>query len=151
MMALGVVWRALLFVELTGRLTPGLGALGTAIWAAFLVDFALRLLLAPRKLAFLRRNWLLAISLAVPALRFVRALRVLQVARGARGLRLVRILAWVRRSCAGRCGAAGSATCSRCRFSWSCSARRASMLWSATPARASPASGRPCGGRVAWS
>jgi voltage-gated potassium channel len=100
MMALGIVWLALLFVELTGELGPGLRTAGTAIWIAFLADFALRLLLAPRKLAFLRRNWLVAVSLAVPALRFVRALRFLQVARGARGLRLVRILGSLNRGSA---------------------------------------------------
>lgn len=100
MMALGVVWLILLVIELTGELGPGLRALGTAIWLVFIVDFALRLLLAPRKLAFLRRNWLAAISLAVPALRFVRALRFLQVARGARGLHLVRILGSLNRGSA---------------------------------------------------
>ena len=100
MMALGVAWLALLFVELTSELTPPLRTLGTAIWIVFVADFALRLLLAPRKLAFLRRNWLVALSLAVPALRFFRALRFLQVARGARGLRLVRLLTSMNRGSA---------------------------------------------------
>jgi voltage-gated potassium channel len=92
MMALGVAWLALLLVEFTAGLSPTLRTLGTAIWAIFLFDFALRFLLAPSKLRFMRRNWLVAASLAVPAIRFFRALRFLQAARAGRGPRLFRVL-----------------------------------------------------------
>lgn len=90
---LGVVWLALLVVELTEGLGPFLSRLGIFIWAIFLIDFFVKLFLAPNKLAYLRRNWLTAVSLAVPALRVVRALRVLRAARAVRGLRLLRLLA----------------------------------------------------------
>ena len=100
MIVLGVAWLVLLVVELTGELTPALRTAGTAIWAVFVVDFTLRLLLAPRRLAFLRRNWFVAVSLLIPALRFVRVLRFLQVARAARGLRLVRLLGSLNRGSA---------------------------------------------------
>jgi voltage-gated potassium channel len=95
MLVLGLGWLVLLVVELTRGLTPFLSALGWVIWGAFVVDFGLRLVLAPRKLAFLRQGWLTALSLLLPALRLfrvVRLVRVLRAARAARGLRLVRVL-----------------------------------------------------------
>jgi voltage-gated potassium channel len=95
LVALGFVWLALLAVELTRGLSPGLEMATTAIWILFLADFLVRLLLAPRKFAYLKANWLTALSLALPALRvlrFARILRVARVARVARGVRLARVL-----------------------------------------------------------
>lgn len=95
MLALGFAWLALLVVELTSGLGPFLETVGTAIWVVFVLDFALRFTLAPRKLSYLRGNWLTAVSLALPALRVfraVRAVRLLRAARAARGLRLVRVV-----------------------------------------------------------
>ena len=63
------VWLAPVVAE------PALGSsklfetFGTVIWIVFLVEFALRLALAPEKLPFLRRDWLTVIALLVPALR----------------------------------------------------------------------------------
>lgn len=59
----------LLVVELVWGLTPLLETIGTAIWAAFLLDFGLRFVLSPGKLAFLRQRRLTAVALALPALR----------------------------------------------------------------------------------
>jgi voltage-gated potassium channel len=89
MFILGLAWLALLVVELTRGLTPLLETIGQVIWIVFLVDFAIRLLLAPEKSAYLRRNWLTAVSLGLPALRVFRIVRVFRVARG---LRLVRLI-----------------------------------------------------------
>lgn len=100
MIVLGLIWLALVVVELIWGLPRFLEVTSTAIWIVFIVDFAVRLALAPRKLLFLRRNWLTALSLTLPALRLlriVRAARVLQLARGARGLRLVRVVSSVNR------------------------------------------------------
>ncbi len=72
MVLLGFVWLALLVVELTRGLDPRLERLSAAIWAVFVFDFLLRLVLAPRRLAYLRRNWLTVVALFVPALRIVR-------------------------------------------------------------------------------
>jgi voltage-gated potassium channel len=104
MLVLGFVWLGLLVLEFTRGLGPALTRLGTAIWIAFIVDFAIRFALAPEKLVYLRRNWLTAVSLLVPALRVfrvVRALRVLRVARAARGASLVRVLSSVNRTMRG--------------------------------------------------
>jgi voltage-gated potassium channel len=100
MIVLGFAWLVLLIIELTGRLTPGLATAGTVIWIIFILDFGLKFYLAPGKLAYLRANWLGAISLAVPALRvlrFARVARVMRAARATRGLRLVRILTSINR------------------------------------------------------
>lgn len=100
MMLLGLVWLALLVLELTRGLNPVLEALTLLIWGLFVVDFLLRLVLAPRRLAFLRRNVLTVTSLVLPALRVLRiapALRSLRFLRVARGTRLVRIVASLNR------------------------------------------------------
>lgn len=92
MAILGLVWLVLLALDLTVGLSRFLRDVATLIWIAFLFDFALRFALAPRKLAYLARNWLTAVSLALPALRFLRTMRVLRLARVVRSVRLVRIL-----------------------------------------------------------
>ena len=100
MVVLGFAWLGLLALELTHGLTPALETLGTAIWIVFIVDFLLRLALAPEKWTYVRRNWLTVLSLLVPALRvfrFARLFRVLRVGRAARGLRLFRILSSLNR------------------------------------------------------
>lgn len=100
MLVLGFVWLGLLVVELVDGLSPLLETLGTVIWILFIADFLLAFLLAPRKLPYLSRNWLTALSLLAPALRVFRVFRVaraLRLTRVARGLRLFRLIASVNR------------------------------------------------------
>jgi len=97
MLVLGLVWLALLIVELVWGLSPLLEILGTVIWIVFFVVFVFEFTIAPGKLAYLKRNWLTALSLLVPALRVFRFLRVLRFARAARGFRLFRIVSSVNR------------------------------------------------------
>ena len=92
MLALSAVWLGLVVLELTRGASRALEILGTAIWVVFIAEFALRLWLAPRKGAFLARNWLTLLSLIVPAFRLFRAFRVLRLARAARGVTLVRVV-----------------------------------------------------------
>ncbi|HYO13499.1 MAG TPA: ion transporter [Thermoanaerobaculia bacterium] len=94
---LGLAWLALLVIDLTRGLTPGLQTATTVIWIVFILDFLLKLVLAPRKLAYLRSNWLTALALVLPALRVLRFARVFRVARAARGLRLARVLTSINR------------------------------------------------------
>ncbi len=93
---LSALWLLLLVIELIRGLSPLLEALGVLIWAIFILDFSIRLLLAPKKFRFLRHNLLTALSLALPAIRVLRVLRMarlLRVARGARGgVRLVKVI-----------------------------------------------------------
>ena len=100
MLVLGALWTVLLVVELTRGLTPFLERAGTAIWIVFAADFALRFSVAPRKGRYLRRHWLTAVSLLLPALRVLRVFavaRVFRAARAARGLRLVKVIGSVNR------------------------------------------------------
>ena len=95
MVILGLVWLVLLVLDLTRGLSPALEMFSTIIWIAFLIEFALKFILAPKKWPFLKRSWLTAISLAVPALRvfrLARVFRILRAARAARGVRLVRVV-----------------------------------------------------------
>ena len=92
MLVLSFAWRVLVLAELVWGEAGYLQVFGTAIWVVFLLEFALRLALAPERLRFIRTNWLTVIALALPALRLVRVFRVLRFARAARSLRLVRIV-----------------------------------------------------------
>jgi voltage-gated potassium channel len=94
MLVLSFAWLGLFIVELVWGLNPLLEAFGTTIWIAFIVDFGIKFLLTPRKLSYLKHNWLIAFSLVVPALRtfrIVRVIRSLQSVHAVRGLRLVRL------------------------------------------------------------
>lgn len=95
MVILGFVWLGLLVVELWVGLSKLLQGTVTAIWIIFILDFVIKLVIAPRKGRFLKRNWLTIIALVVPALRIARlgsALRFLRAGRATGSLRLVRVV-----------------------------------------------------------
>lgn len=95
MLVLAFIWLALLVFELIWGESPLFEIIGSIIWVIFIIDFAMEFVLAPDKVAYLKRNWLVAISLLVPALRLFRIFRVfrlLQLARVGRGLRLLRVV-----------------------------------------------------------
>src|SRR5687768_12725475 len=69
MMVLSFVWLLLVIVELVWGTSRALEVFETAIWIVFLLEFAVRLTLAPAKGAFLKQNWLTIIALVVPAFR----------------------------------------------------------------------------------
>jgi voltage-gated potassium channel len=100
MLVLGFVWLGLLIYEFIWNLSPALEMIGTIIWIIFIIDFALKFTLAPGKIAYLKSNWLTALSLLVPALRVFRvfrAFRILQAARATRSIRLFRVLTSINR------------------------------------------------------
>lgn len=95
MAVLGAAWLVLLVFELLRGATAATETATTAIWIIFIAEFAFRFLIAPRKGWFLKRNWLTALSLALPALRvfrFARIIRVLRAGRAVRAVRLARLL-----------------------------------------------------------
>jgi voltage-gated potassium channel len=100
MLVLAFVWLVLLVVELIKGESLLFYSLGMIIWAVFILDFAVKLVLAPDRIAYLKGNWLTAISLLIPALRIFRvfrALRLLRLASTGRGLRLVRVVSSLNR------------------------------------------------------
>lgn len=98
MLVLSFIWLMLVVVELGWRASHTLEVFGTVIWIIFIVEFAVRLTVAPDRASFLRRNALTILALIAPALRLLRVLRFLRFARAARGMRLVRIVGTANRS-----------------------------------------------------
>jgi voltage-gated potassium channel len=98
MLVLSAAWLALVVAELALGANRLLETLGIVIWVVFLLEFALRLTLAPNRLSFLRANWLSIIALMAPAFRLLRGVRLLRFARAARGLRLVRVVGTANRT-----------------------------------------------------
>jgi voltage-gated potassium channel len=89
MVVLSFVWLLLVLVELIWSTAGVFSFVGTAIWIVFIGEFLLRLVLAPDKLHFIRRNPITLIALVAPAFRFFRILKFLRLARGLRLLRIV--------------------------------------------------------------
>jgi voltage-gated potassium channel len=100
MLVLAFVWLVLLVLELVRGERVLFDVLGTVIWVVFIVDFAVKTILAPNRRAYVTRNWLTAVSLLIPALRLFRVLRtfrLLRLARSGRSLRLVRVVSSLNR------------------------------------------------------
>ncbi len=98
MIFLGFVWLVLLVIELIEGLNKPLEYASLSIWVIFIIDFLIKFILAPVKVAFFKKNWLTAISLIIPALRVFRIFRIVRLLRGLRGIRLVRIVSSLNRS-----------------------------------------------------
>jgi voltage-gated potassium channel len=101
MLLLSLAWTGLLIVEFTRGLSPSLQVMNDVIWAAFVAQFGVEFLAAPEKRLYLRKRWVTALSLALPAFRLVRLVRVARMARlarAARGVRLARLLSAINRS-----------------------------------------------------
>jgi voltage-gated potassium channel len=95
MTALAFVWLLLLVWDLTRGLSGALLATHYVIWFIFGLHFALEFVLAPGKWSYLRRNWVTALALLLPALRVfrvLRAFRAIRAVRAARSLSLMRVV-----------------------------------------------------------
>ena len=91
--ALSLLFLVLLVVEYALQLTPSqarwLGVAGWLIWLIFAVDFVVRFALAASKSEYLKRNWLTALALVLPAVRIFRLARAVRAVRSLRLARLV--------------------------------------------------------------
>lgn len=97
LVVLSLVWVIVAVVELTRGLSRTGEMISVTIWIVFIADFLLKLVVAPRKVEFLRKNWLPALSLILPAFRLFRLTRTFRFARTARGLRLAKLLGSINR------------------------------------------------------
>jgi voltage-gated potassium channel len=100
MIVLSMIWLVLLIVDFTSGLSSFMSQLSNAIWILFILDFLLEFTIAPRKKLYLRRSWLTAVSLMIPALRIFRifqALRILRAVRVTRSLSMVRLISSLNR------------------------------------------------------
>ena len=98
MIFLGFVWLVLLVIELIWGFNKSIEYSSLTIWIIFIIDFFIKLILAPIKVDFLKKNWLTAISLIIPALRVFRIFRFVRLLRGLRGISIVRIVSSLNRS-----------------------------------------------------
>jgi len=89
---LGFVWLLLLIIELVYGSNDTFETFGVIIWIIFILDFIIKLILAPSKGRFLKSNVLTIASLAVPAFRVLRIFRAFRLLRVSRGIRLVKVL-----------------------------------------------------------
>jgi voltage-gated potassium channel len=90
MIALGLVWIAAWAIEPTLRSgsapSIALSIIEDAIWVNFLLEFTMRIIIAPQTGTYLKRHWWEVIILALPVLRFLRILRVFRMARSGRAI-----------------------------------------------------------------
>jgi voltage-gated potassium channel len=95
LLVLSVAWITLFVVDEVRGLSPLLSRANDAIWITFVAAFVVEVAISPDRALYLRRNWVSALSLLLPALRVFRVFRVLRFARAAgwlRGLRFARVL-----------------------------------------------------------
>ena len=100
MLVLSTVWLVLLVIEFSRGLSPWLQTANDIIWLIFIAQFVVEFVIAPSKGLYLRKHWVTAVSLALPALRLLRVTRLLRltrVARAARGIRFARLLGAINR------------------------------------------------------
>lgn len=88
MLVLSFAWVGLVIVQMVNPTLPYINQASNLIWGIFIVDFVTRLLIAPNKLIFLKNNWLIGVSLVLPALRMFRIFWVMRLSTGARFIRL---------------------------------------------------------------
>lgn len=98
MILLSFVWLLLVIAELVWGEAQLLEVFGTAIWAIFILEFTVRLVIAPDRTSFLKSNWLTVIALIVPAFRMLAAFRAFRFVRALRGIRLVKIVGTANRA-----------------------------------------------------
>ena len=95
MVFLGFVWLILITTELIWGLPKVLEIVSLIIWALFILDFLLKFLVAPAKIRFMRKNWLTAVSLLIPAFRIFRLVRIFRLLPG---VRVVKVISSLNRS-----------------------------------------------------
>jgi voltage-gated potassium channel len=82
---LGVLFALLVGFQLVAQVRPPMGraldAAGWLIWSVFVLDFGVKLLLAPDRPVFLRRHWLQLLGLLLPTLRLLSFVRLLRIGR----------------------------------------------------------------------
>lgn len=72
------------FVRPGGTLGSSLTIAGWVLWSVFVIEFVARIVIAPSKTAFLKKNWWQAVFLAFPFLRLLRVMRAARFARAGR-------------------------------------------------------------------
>jgi voltage-gated potassium channel len=98
---LSIIWLILIVIDFAYGLSPFLQTLVTVIWAIFILDFFIELYISPERKVYLKNNWLVVLSLFLPAIRILKlfsAFRILKVTSFVRSLNLARVISSFNRS-----------------------------------------------------
>ncbi len=98
MALLSAVWLVIAVMDLTGNSNPLLDTIAIVIWVIFIADYLIRLVIAPDKSRFFKRNVLTLVALVVPALRLLRAFAAFRALSLVRGASVVRVVGVINRS-----------------------------------------------------
>lgn len=95
MFLLAIGWLILFIIEISRGLSPFEEKLIYVIWILFILEFLIKFIIAPRRLQFIKQNWITIISLIIPALRVFRifnALRILRTVRVINSTKIIRAI-----------------------------------------------------------
>jgi voltage-gated potassium channel len=98
---LSIVWLILIVADFVYGLSSFLQGLSTFIWIVFIFDFLIEFYISPEKQDYLKQNWIVVLSLFLPAIRILRlfsAFRILKLTSLVRSLNLASILSSLNRS-----------------------------------------------------
>lgn len=101
LLILSIIWLVLIVIEFVYGLSSTLQTASIVIWGIFIADFFIELYIAPKKKAYLKENWFVALSLFLPALRILkmfRGFRLFKLSSFIRSFNLARILSSFNRS-----------------------------------------------------
>jgi voltage-gated potassium channel len=104
MIVLGLLWTALLAIDLASGLKSSFRLLLMIIWAAFILEFMFKFIIAPSKSRYLKSNWVVRISAVLPAFRILRIIRTIKHIKDANlsfRFRLARTASLINRSMSG--------------------------------------------------
>ncbi|AKB44798.1 MULTISPECIES: ion transporter [Methanosarcina] len=99
--SLSILWLILIIIDLVSGLSSTLQTLSFFIWGIFIIDFFVELVVSPKMKDYLKENWLVALSLFLPALRILRlfsGLKMVRFASHVRSLHLASVLSSFYRS-----------------------------------------------------
>jgi len=92
---LSIIWLILIIINYVYGLSPFLKTLSLVIWGIFIIDFLVELEIAPKKKDYLKKNWIVVLSLFLPVLRVLRlfsGLRIINFANFVQSFTLARII-----------------------------------------------------------
>lgn len=79
LLALAFIWLWMMIYDLTVGWDPWMETLSYAIWALFILDFFVELILATDRKAYLHKHWPTAVAIILPAFRVLKAFKAFKV------------------------------------------------------------------------
>ena len=92
MFLLALVWLYLFAKEMISGLNNFENDLILVIWILFILEYLIKLVVAPRKWEFVKDNWLTLIALLIPALRVLRLVRAISLLNSVRVVNSTKII-----------------------------------------------------------